>query len=142
MLPTRLFTPLKFFLFRFFCLTLGKNVKLNNWVKRYIIIGLLIHRRKRSKFSTIRQFVLNSQGLTIYDEFSSNIQNKGVFLRTADIFTTIYMGSSKYYRHSEKLKDDLSGKNLVMYTDNNNVLISHIGNKGVSLINSNQKERP
>ena len=139
--PIRLFTPFKFLLFRIFCLTIGKNIKLNNWVKRYIIIGLLIHRRKTSKFSAIRQFVFNAEGLTMYDELSANIQNKGMFLQTADIFTTLYMGSSKYYRHSEKLKDDFSDENLVMYTDDNNVLMTHIGSKGLSVINSKLKER-
>lgn len=138
----RLFTPISFFLFRFFCLTVGKNLKLNNWVKRHIIIGLLIHRRKRSKFSVVREFVFNAEGLTMYDELSANVQNGNMCLRAADIFTTIYMGSSKYYRHSEKLQDGFSDKNLVMYIDDNNVLKSHIGNKGLSLINSKIIERP
>jgi hypothetical protein len=111
-LPMRLFTPFRFILFRMFMLTIGRNVAANNWAKRHII-GLFIHRRKRSPMRVVREFTFTAESLTIRDEMTGLGAVPTARLRAADIFTTIYMGSSKYYRHMEDLPDALSGENLI-----------------------------
>jgi hypothetical protein len=111
--PMRLFTPLRFLLFRIFVLTLGRNLAINNWVKRNIITGLVIHRRKPSNVRMRRQFTFTPESVEIRDELAGLERVRPRRLRAADIFTTIYMGSSKYYRSMEALPDDLSRRNLL-----------------------------
>jgi len=132
--PMRLFTPFRFLLFRIFVLTIGRNVAVNNWVKRHIIIGLVIHRRKRSAMRAIREFTFAEDGLTIRDELTGLAKISAVRLRAADIFTTIYMGSSKYYRHMESLTDRLSDKNLIdLIRASGGVLTYQIKDDGLNL---------
>ena len=130
----RLFTPFRFLLFRIFVLTIGRNVAGNNWVKRHIIIGLVIPRRQRSAMRAIREFTFAEDGLTIRDELTGLAKISAVRLRAADIFTTIYMGSSKYYRHMESLTDRLSDKNLIdLIRASGGVLTYQIKDDGLNL---------
>lgn len=60
--------------------------------------------------------VLGHVRLSIID-FSDVFAQSAKSIRATDIFTTIYMGSLKYYCHSEKIKDDLSKSDLTIYLD-------------------------
>ena len=65
-----------------------------------IIIGLFIRRRKPVHSNAVRKFVFSDKEPQIQDRFegiAENIQS----LQSAENFTTIYMASSKYYRHSD-----------------------------------------
>lgn len=112
-MPIRLFTPLRFLLFRVFALSFGRNLAINNWVKRNIITGLFIHRRKSSAMRMRREFTFTMDSVEIRDRLEGLESVRVRRLRAADIFTTIYMGSSKYYRNMEVLPDEMSQHNLM-----------------------------
>lgn len=110
--PYRIMTPFRFFLFRLFNLTIGKIRFFNNWVRKNIIVGLFIDKRKEIPFKVKRSMTFFNDSLSFSDDFSSFANQPVKSIHSSDIFTTIYMGSSKYYRHSEKLRDDLSKGNF------------------------------
>lgn len=121
-LTDRLFTQFRFILFRLFNFTVGRNLWLNDWVKRNIITARFIHRRQRSSVVQTRRFEFRGATITFADSITGIDPAEVRRLQGGDIFTTIYMASSKYYRHAEKLEDTFSGINLaersgpLMYT--------------------------
>lgn len=109
----RTMTPLRFLLFRIFNLTIGKCKPVNQWVRYNLITKIFIHRKIRYPVSVKRTFEFKKESILIIDEFSGLEQRKVESLRSSDIFTTIYMGSAKYFRNSESIADDLSKTNLL-----------------------------
>jgi hypothetical protein len=106
----RVFTPFRFLLFRGFMFTLGRFRGLNEWVKRNIITGLFIHRRSLGPWRFARRIVFLLGETRIEDRLVGAVPIWRA--RAGDIFTTIYMASSKYYRHQEQIPDALSHKNI------------------------------
>lgn len=105
-------SQLKFLLFRLFTFTFGRVLWLANWVKRNVITGLFIHRRRRVDLAVTREISFRQDEVTITDEFDGNLLHRIASLRRGDVFTTIYMASSKYYRHQEAISDTVSQTEL------------------------------
>ena len=140
-MPLRVFTPLRFLLFRIFVLILGRNLAINNWVKRNIITELVIHRRKPSVMRIQREFTFTSDSVQIRDRLEGMERFRARRLRAADIFTTIYMGSSKYYRNMEVLCDELSRRNLMdLIRASGGRLTYHLDSTGLILIEKSDKD--
>ncbi|MBT5633549.1 MAG: hypothetical protein HOJ13_12540, partial [Nitrospina sp.] len=98
----RIMTPSRFFLFRLFNLTLGKFKFLNYWVRKNIIVGIFINRRVKIPLTLDRTIQLGNNKIEILDTIKKH--NRGLAVKElAPIatFTTIYMGSSKYFRTQE-----------------------------------------
>ena len=103
---------LRFLVFRMFTFTIGRNVALADWVKRKIITGIFIHRRRPTNMAVRRTITFHIDGPEIDDEFLGLSPNQIISLRAGDIFTTIYMASAKYYRTQDSIEDLLSGDEL------------------------------
>lgn len=108
----RTMTPLRFLLFRIFNLTIGRCRLVNQWVRYNLITKIFIHRRIKYPISVKRTFELKKDSILLIDEFTGLEQRKVKGLHASDIFTTIYMGSAKYFRNSEAIVDNLSKSNL------------------------------
>ena len=102
----------RFLAFRAFTFTVGRNVTLADWVKRTLITGVFIHRRRPTEFTVHRAVAFTTDGIAITDEFSGLHPAHIGSLRAGDIFATIYMASAKYYRTQECIDDVLSGDEL------------------------------
>lgn len=109
----RTMSPLKLLLFRIFTITIGRSVAIGDWVKRNIITGRYVTRKQSKSVGRVRRlFVFRDNNVTLSDHFSGISQDDLAELRAGDIFTTIYMASSKYFRNQEMIVDTMSKKNL------------------------------
>jgi len=108
----RTMSQLKLLLFRLFTITFGRNATIGNWVKRHIITGRLIHRRKAMSGRMERTFRFRGEALDVHDRLQGADSAALADVRAGDIFTTIYMASAKYYRHQESIPDQLSKNDL------------------------------
>src|SRR5262245_17929681 len=59
----RVMTPLRLLLFRIFSFTLGRSYAVNNWVKTHLIIGVVIHRRRRGALNLRRRVIYLKEGV-------------------------------------------------------------------------------
>jgi hypothetical protein len=109
-MKNRIMTPVRFLIFRLYNLTLSRIPYFNLLLRRRLITDLFIHRRKKSDIKLRRRIVLSESEMIIKDEMhGSGLKDiKGLY--TADLFTTIYMGSSKYYRDQELIEKGLQGE--------------------------------
>jgi len=110
----RIMTPFRFLLFRIFNFTIGQIRFLNHFIRKHIIVGFFIYRRKRFPLELKRHIAVHSDGMAVKDRISS----KGTFpnvneLFLVDIFTTVYMGSSKYFRYQELIPEKIGEDNLM-----------------------------
>jgi hypothetical protein len=89
-------TPLHFLGFRLFSLTIGRAASVGRWLKRQLV-KVLVYRRRPLQVSFRRSIDFQDDRIVITDDF------KGVdgltlrYLRSAREFTTIHMGSSRYF---------------------------------------------
>lgn len=132
-LRTRVFTPWRFLLFRLFALTVGRNIRLANWVKRTIITGWFINRRRASPVGLERQIRLGSEDVTIEDRFTGLDPGRLKTLTAGDLFTTIYMASSKYYRRQECLPETLNPVDLAAVVRQEPTLCFRLTDEGLRL---------
>lgn len=125
-------SPIKFLLFRIFSLSIGRNQWIADWFKRNIITKLFIHRRIKNNWSMGRNITFFNDQLSIDDSLMGFEPNEISNFFGGDVFTTIYMASSKYYRTNESLtdvfiKDDLveivNSKSKIRYIIKENRLI-------------------
>lgn len=107
---TRIMTPFRFLLFRTFNFTIGRIKWFNNLVRHKIITDIFIHRKIMFASRIKRTMIFSENALEAIDDFSDlSLRDKDMkSIRASDFFTIIYMGSSKYYRHSEKIEDKMS----------------------------------
>ncbi|HHT9106579.1 MAG TPA: hypothetical protein ACFYD7_12025 [Candidatus Wujingus californicus] len=122
---SRVMTPLRFLFFRLFNLTFGRIHWLNNWIRRSVITGIFIHRKVKSNFCLVRNMIFSKDEIEVKDSFHGLKLKHFKSIRASDIFTTIYMGSSKYYRHAEKLEDKLSKVDLFRYLKEDKLIVSY-----------------
>ena len=110
----RIMTPFRFLLFRIFNFTIGQIRFLNQFIRKHIIVGLFIYRRKLFPLELQRIIAIHSNGIEVKDRIAS----KGSFpdvkeLFLVDIFTTVYMGSAKYFRYQELIPEKCEQDNLM-----------------------------
>jgi len=92
--------PFTFIGFRTFSLTLGRFRTFSYWLKT-LLVKVLIHRRHELDLKYIRRIHWQSDGFTIQDWLQGSIGDKIDNLRREDLFTTIHMGSSRYFLPNE-----------------------------------------
>jgi hypothetical protein len=101
-------TPLRFMGFRMFSLTVGRIAALGRWLKRYLV-KVLIYRRRALDLSFRRRIRFGDTGITVEDEIAGSAANQLTALRWGALFTTIHMGSSRYFIENE-LRSGGSGR--------------------------------
>jgi hypothetical protein len=89
-------TPGRFVAFRLFMLTVGRCPPLARWIKN-LLVKVLINKQQRIDLHLNRTVELEDDQVRITDELSGPAAGQLAELRWADSFTTIHMGSSRYF---------------------------------------------
>jgi len=93
-------TPQRFLLFRLFTLSLGRFGGLGRRLKRYMV-DLLIYRRRALNLDFKRTIEFDESAVRISDHLSGPDAGRLESLRWSEQFTTIHMGSSRYFIANE-----------------------------------------
>ncbi len=102
------FAPLKFVAFRLVNLTLGRVPTLARWVKD-LLVKVLIVRRQALPLRLRRTFVLGDDGVEVHDRVWSTGHVPLEVLRRETTFSTVHMGSSRYFQTNELRLDAEQG---------------------------------
>ncbi|MCA9548891.1 MAG: hypothetical protein KC933_02575 [Myxococcales bacterium] len=92
--------PLKFMAFRAFNLTAGQVPALAFWMKN-LLVKTLIYRKKPLSIAFKRRIELGASSVRVTDNLEGPDASKVVELRWEPVFTTIHMGSSRYFVPNE-----------------------------------------
>jgi hypothetical protein len=93
-------TPLSFVAFRLFTISLGRLAGLGRWLKRRLV-KVLIHDQRAVRLRFKRVITFDERGVSVCDEIDG-LDGAGVArLRWSESFTTIHMGSSRYFVNHE-----------------------------------------
>ena len=93
-------SPLRFAAFRAFMLTVGRFPSLAQWLKSYLV-KVLIYRKSALAIEFERTIAFEDDSITIRDRISGADGSRVAELRWGEIFTTIHMGSSRYFISNE-----------------------------------------
>jgi len=94
------FQPISFLGFRIFSLTLGRFRWISYWLKN-LLVKVLIHRKRSVDLRLKRRISLGPNGFTIQDQIMGPIGDQIDVLKRLDVFTTMHMGSSRYFIPNE-----------------------------------------
>ncbi|MEQ9495599.1 MAG: hypothetical protein RIT81_02045 [Deltaproteobacteria bacterium] len=92
-------SPLKFMAFRAFNMTAGQVPQLAFWMKN-VLVKALIYKKKELDLFFVRKVTLDETSIVVRDVLSGDASNLAE-LRWEPQFTTIHMGSSRYYVPNE-----------------------------------------
>jgi hypothetical protein len=92
--------PYKFLSFRAFSLTLGRFKGPAYWVKS-LLVKVLIYKKTPLDLSFTRRIELGADGIEIRDRLAGSLGTRLAELARGDRFTTIHMGSSRYFVPNE-----------------------------------------
>lgn len=92
--------PVKFMAFRAFNLTAGQVPALAFWMKN-LLVKTLIYRKKPLSIAFKRRIELGAKSVRVTDSLEGPDASKVVELRWEPVFTTIHMGSSRYFVPNE-----------------------------------------
>jgi hypothetical protein len=92
--------PLRFIGFRSFMLTAGRFPALARWLKQYLV-KVLIYRKRMLAIDLIRTIRFNEQAVLLHDRISGADGKRVAVLQRGSVFTTIHMGSSRYFINNE-----------------------------------------
>ena len=106
--------PRSFLAFRAFSLTLGRFKAVSHWLKG-LLVRVLIYRKKAVDLHIVRTIALEEEGFTVRDEIRSSSGMMPATLRWQDVFTTIHMGSSRYFVPHELLTVGETYKEVDVY---------------------------
>jgi hypothetical protein len=98
--PRPTMTPPKFVAFRLFSLLLGRLPVLARWLKGQLVKAL-IYRRKSLDIYLERSIEFGKNSATVSDTISGPGGKRVNSLVWKDIFTTVHMGSSRYFINNE-----------------------------------------
>ena len=93
-------TPLRFTAFRLFTLSLGRLAGLGRWLKRRLV-KVLIHDQRAIRIHFKRIITFDETGVSIRDELAGPDGERVASMQWSECFTTIHMGSSRYFIASE-----------------------------------------
>jgi hypothetical protein len=93
-------TPALFIGFRLFTLTVGRAARLARWLKAQFV-RTLIYRRRPIAVSITRRIEFGDTEVTVRDRLSGAGAAQVRELRWGPRFTTIHMGSSRYFIDNE-----------------------------------------
>ncbi len=91
--------PWRFMAFRLFSLTFGRMKAAAYWLKS-LLVKVLIYKKTEIDVSIAREIKLLDDGIEIHDKLQGSPDDV-VDLSPGDIFTTIHMGSSRYFVPNE-----------------------------------------
>ena len=89
-------SPWRFVAFRLFSLVLGRVPGFSAFLKS-VLVRVLIYRKRVLPLSFVRRIRFGEDFVEIEDELCGDAAGKVETLRQADAFTTIHMGSSRYF---------------------------------------------
>jgi hypothetical protein len=89
-------SPLRFMAFRGFSTTVGRFAGVGRWLKQQLV-RVLIYRRRRLPVTFRRTITFDNERITIADRLRGDHEGRLESLRRGAIFTTIHMGSSRYF---------------------------------------------
>jgi len=92
--------PVRFIAFRSFMLSIGRFPAVAKWLKNYLV-RVLIYRRQTLAIDFQRTITFDNQAITITDNISGADGKHIDTLRWSELFTTIHMGSSRYFIKNE-----------------------------------------
>lgn len=96
-------TPWRFVAFRVFMLTIGRFPTLARWVKKQLV-RILITRNPGFALTLRRSIAFDDDGLVLCDHLEGKDGAKLTTLERGERFTTIHMGSSRYFVAHELLE--------------------------------------
>ncbi len=100
--------PASFVGFRLFMLTAGRFPSWARWLKRYLV-KVLIYRKHRLNIDFNRTITLTEEAVTVTDEISGPDGKRVASMLRGERFTTIHMGSSRYFINNELAENEHSG---------------------------------
>lgn len=92
--------PWRFMAFRLFNLTLGRVRRFSYWLKS-LLVKTLIYRKRDIALRFERTIELAADRIVIRDRIGGAAGDDVATLRREDVFTTIHMGSSRYFVPNE-----------------------------------------
>ncbi len=93
-------TPVRFSAFRLFLLSIGRFPALARWLKGYLV-KVLIHRKRKLAIEFERVISFGEDSISVQDSIVGPDGGRVVSLEHAEVFTTIHMGSSRYFINNE-----------------------------------------
>jgi|Deesub1362A_J573_1020465.scaffolds.fasta_scaffold03107_4 hypothetical protein len=96
--PDRVMTPVRLLGFRLFNLTVGRWRKLNDFVRKHLIIGRFLTTRQRMPLSLSRCLRFREGRCEVSDRISLEPGAKLEELREYGFFSSVYMASARYFR--------------------------------------------
>jgi hypothetical protein len=94
------FRPLTFVVFRLVNLTLGRLPRVDYWIKS-LLVKVLVYRRRSVPLTLRRTIVPRDDGIDVQDRLQASRSLPLENLMRADVFSTIHMGSSRYFQPNE-----------------------------------------
>lgn len=94
-LSTRIFIG-----FRLFILTLGRLPVISIWLKN-LLVFLLVRRRKKAPLQLQRSIRIETEGVKVVDRIKKTGGVKVASLKAGSKFSSIHMGSSRYFHRQE-----------------------------------------
>ncbi len=88
--------PVRFLCFRLFSLTLGRFPRASAWLKR-LLVRVLIEKSERLDVAFRRAVRFEEDAVVVVDELRGRDGARLTGLRRGDFFTTIHMGSARYF---------------------------------------------
>jgi len=89
-------TPLRFLAFRVFSLTVGRWAAAGRWLKQQLV-RVLIYRRRTVPVNFRRTIDFAADRITVRDELRGDHEGRLTRLERGTLFTTIHMGSARYF---------------------------------------------
>jgi hypothetical protein len=89
-------SPLRFIAFRGFSTTVGRFAGVGRWLKQQLV-RVLIYRRRRLSVDFRRTITFEDERIIVADRLQGDHEGRLESLRRGAIFTTIHMGSSRYF---------------------------------------------
>jgi hypothetical protein len=89
-------SPLRFMAFRGFSTTVGRFAGVGRWLKQQLV-RVLIYRRRRLSVGFRRTMTFEDERIIVADRLQGDHEGRLQSLRRGAIFTTIHMGSSRYF---------------------------------------------
>lgn len=92
--------PVRFVAFRLFTLSLGRWASLGRWLKR-MLVNVLIYRKRVLQIRFRRVIEFGETSVRVCDEISGPDAERVDSLHWGPLFTTIHMGSARYFIQNE-----------------------------------------
>jgi hypothetical protein len=95
--------PLSFLGFRAFSLTFGRFPQFSYWLKS-LLVKILIYRKRDLDLNFERRIKLSDDQVVVIDYLQGGMSKQIATLWWSDLFTTIHMGSSRYFLPNELIQ--------------------------------------